>query len=140
VLTAPCRCKFGGIDTLLARGQPVDALLGASGLWAISAEDGRLHNLTIDGGLTAVQPTNTIDGPQMAALPTGGLIVSDPLRRTFTTFGANGQPRQQFGYLEQLVMPTGIATLTTGDSLYIAASDVRSCTVSLWRMAVSLLR
>jgi hypothetical protein len=132
--------QFGGIDTLLARGQPVDALLGASGLWAVSAEDGRLHNLTIDGGLTAVQPTNTIDGPQMAALPTGGLIVSDPLRRTFTTFGANGQPRQQFGYLEQLVMPTGIATLTTGDSLYIAASDVRSCTVSLWRMAVSLLR
>jgi sugar lactone lactonase YvrE len=132
--------QFGGIDTLLARGQPVDVLFGAPALWAISAEDGRLHNLTIDGGLTAVQPTNTIDGPQMAALPTGGLIVSDPLRRTFTTFTANGQPRQQFGYLEQLVMPTGIATLTTGDSLYIAVSDVRSCTVSLWRMAVSQLQ
>lgn len=132
--------QFGGLDTLLARGQPVDALPGASGLWAVSAEDGRLHNLTIDGGLTAVQPTNTIDGPKLAALPTGGLIVSDPLRRTFTTFTANGQPRQQFGYLEQLVMPTGIATLTTGDTLYIAVSDVRACTVSLWRVAVSQLR
>ncbi len=132
--------QFGGLDSLLARGQPVDALFGASGLWAVSAEDGRLHNLTVDGGLTAVQPTNTIDGPQLAALPTGGLVVSDPLRRTFTTFAANGQPRQQFGYLEQLVMPTGIATLTTGDSLYIAVSDGRACTVSLWRMAVSQLR
>lgn len=132
--------QFGGIDTLLARGQPVDALLGASALWAVSAEDGRLHNLTIDGGLTAVQPTNTIDGPKLAALPTGGLLVSDPLRRTFTTFTANGQPRQQFGYLEQLVTPAGVATLAIGDSLYIAASDVRACTVSLWRMAVDQLR
>lgn len=132
--------QFGGLDTLLARGQPVDALLGASGLWAISAEDGRLHNLTIDGGLTAVQPTNTIDGPKLAALPTGGLLVSDPQRRTFTAFNVNGQPRQQFGYLEQLVTPAGVATLTSGDSLYIAASDVRACTVLLWRMAVDQLR
>ncbi|HHW85257.1 MAG TPA: hypothetical protein GX400_03490 [Chloroflexi bacterium] len=132
--------QFGGLDTLLARGQPVDALFGASGLWAVSAEDGRLHNLTIDGGLTAVQPTNTIDGPKLAALPTGGLLVSDPLRRTFTSFTANGQPRQQFGYLEQLVTPTGIATLTIGESLYIAASDTRACTVSVWRMASDQLR
>ncbi|MFZ1772086.1 MAG: hypothetical protein WAU00_22945, partial [Caldilinea sp.] len=132
--------QFGGIDTLLARGQPVDTLLGASGLWAVSAEDGRLSNLSIDGGLTAVQPTNTIDGPQLAALPTGGLVVSDPLRRTFTTFAPSGKPLQQFVYTEQLDTPTGIATLALGDQLFIAASDTRACTVSLWRMAVSQLR
>jgi hypothetical protein len=132
--------QFGGIDTALARGQPVDALLRATGLWAISAEDGRLHNLSVDGGLTAVQPTNTIDGPQLAALPAGGLVVSDPLRRTFTTFSPNGQPRQQFAYVEQLVTPTGIATLAIGEQLFIAASDTRSCTVALWRMAADQLR
>ncbi|MFO7631461.1 MAG: glycosyltransferase family 39 protein [Caldilinea sp.] len=132
--------QYGGIDTDLARGQPVDALFGAAEPWAISAEDGRLWNLGVDGGLTAVQPTNTIDGPHMASLPNGGVVITDPLRRTFTAFTAAGQPMQQFAYTEQLVLPTGVATLLIGDQLLIAASDTKSCTVSLWRMAVDQLR
>ena len=68
------------------------------------------------------------------------LVMSDPLRRTFTTFAPSGKPLQQFVYTEQLDTPTGIATLALGDQLFIAASDTRACTVSLWRMAVSQLR
>jgi len=132
--------EYGGRDSALARGQPVDALRGEGGLWAITAEDGRLWNLDVDGSLTAIQPTNTIDGPKMAALPGGRIAVSDPLRRTFTVFTAAGQPVQQFVYTEQLVLPTGIAALPVGDRLLIAVSDSLSCTVSLWQMDINQLR
>ena len=128
---------LGGPDTLLARGQPVDTLFTPTGLWAISAEDGRLWNLSSDGSLTAIQPTQTLDGPHLAALPSGGLLASDPLRRTFTLFSAAGQPLQQFAYPDQL--PTGLATWTAGNQLLIAASDTRSCSVSLWKTTVDWL-
>jgi hypothetical protein len=130
---------LGGPDTLLARGQPVDTLFTPTGLWTISAEDGRLWNLSSDGSLTAIQPTQTLDGPHLAALPNGGLLASDPLRRTFTLFSAAGQPLQQFAYPEQLQLPTGLATWTAGSQLLIAASDTRSCSVSLWKTMVEWL-
>jgi hypothetical protein len=132
--------EFGGIDTALARGQPVDALFGEPGPWALSAEDGRLWNLGVDGGLTAVQPTNTIDGPRFAALPTGGFLVSDPARRTFTVFTAAGRPVQSMAYTQQMTLPTGIAVLVAGDQLLIAVSDTLSCTVSTWWMAANQLQ
>lgn len=132
--------QFGGPDTLLARGQPVDALLLDGMLWAISAEDGRLWNIYADGSLTAVQPTNTIDGPQMAMLPDGRMAVTDPLRRTFKVFAASGQPVRQFAYTEQLMMPTGIATRKIGEFVFFAVSDTRSCTVSLWRVPESQIQ
>ncbi|HRW47877.1 MAG TPA: hypothetical protein P5333_10190, partial [Caldilinea sp.] len=93
-----------------------------------------------DGSLTAIQPTNTIDGPQMAALPDGRMVVTDPLRRTFTIFTAGGQPVRQFAYTEQLVMPTGIATRKIGEFVFFAVSDTRSCTVSLWRVPESQIQ
>ena len=90
--------------------------------------------------MTAIQPTNTIDGPQMAALPDGRMVVTDPLRRTFTIFSAGGQPVRQFDYTEQLVMPTGIATRKIGEFVFFAVSDTRSCTVSLWRVPESQIQ
>ncbi len=132
--------EYGGRDSVLAKGQPVDALRGEGGLWAITAEDGRLWNLDVDGSLTAIQPTNTIDGPKMAALPGGRLVVTDPARRTFTLFAAMGQPVQQFAYLDQLLLPTGIDATTIGDQLLFAVSDSLACTVSLWRMDINQLR
>ncbi|MCS6827138.1 MAG: hypothetical protein NZ553_11035 [Caldilinea sp.] len=132
--------QYGGVDSPLARGQPVDALHTPRGLWAITAEDGRLWNLELDGGLTALQPTATIHGPKMAHLPNGGFLITDPARRTFTAFAATGRPLQQFGYVDQLLWPTGIAAFQAGEQLFIAASDARACTVTLWRMAVEQLR
>lgn len=134
------QAQYGGIDTALARGQPVDVLFSEPGPWALSAEDGRLWNLGVDGGVTAVQPTNTIDGPRMAALPTGGFLVSDPQRRTFTAFTAAGRPVQGMAYTDQLALPTGITTLTSGDQLLIAVSDTLACSVSLWQVATDQLR
>lgn len=136
--------EHGGRDSVLAKGQPVDALRShpadEDGLWTITAEDGRLWNLDVDGSLTAVQPTNTIDGPKMAALPGGRLVVTDPARRTFTVFAATGQPVQQFAYLDQLILPTGIDALLIGDRLLFAVSDSLACSVSLWQMAINQLR
>jgi hypothetical protein len=132
--------EHGGRDSVLSRGQPVDALRGESGLWAITAEDGRLWNLDVDGSLTAIQPTNTIDGPKMAALPGGRLVVTDPARRTFTVFAATGQPVQQFAYIDQLTLPTGIDALLIGDRLLFAVSDSLACSVSLWQIDINQLR
>jgi hypothetical protein len=127
--------EFGGQGSLLGRGQPVDALAAAGALWAISAEDGRLWNLTADGSLTAVQPTGTVDGPQLAQLADGRLLASDPGRSTFLLFSPSGEPVGQFAYPGEFAAPTGIAATRIGDGNIIAVSDTRACTLSLWRLA-----
>lgn len=132
--------ELGGLESLLSRGQPVDALEINNAIWAVSAEDGRLWNLPVDGSLTAIQPTNTLDGPHLAALPNGSFLVSDPGRRTFTVVQPTGQPVQQFAYVDQLVVPTGVAAMGAGDFVFIAATDTRSCSVSLWRIAANQLK
>jgi hypothetical protein len=125
--------QYGGPDTLLARGQPVDTLRTPRGLWAIAAEDGRLWNVELDAGLTAIQPTATMNGPKMAPWPNGGFLITDPAQRTFTAFAATGQPLQQFHYVDQLLWPSGIAVFQAGEQLFLAASDARACTVTLYR-------
>ena len=126
--------SFGGQGSLVGRGQPVDGLAFGDAVWAITAEDGRLWNLATDGSLTAIQPTNTIDGPHLAGLPDGRLLVTDPGRATFMLFSAQGEPLGQFGYPGQFATPTGIAAAPIGNDIFIAVSDTRQCTLSLWRM------
>ncbi len=127
--------QFGGQGSLLGRGQPVDALAGEGVLWAVSAEDGRLWNLTSGGSMTVVQPTGTVDGPQLAELADGRLLVSDPARGTFLLLAASGEPLGQFAYAGELVTPTGIAATRIGDGNIIAVVDTRACTLSVWRLA-----
>jgi hypothetical protein len=127
--------QFGGQDSLLGRGQPVDALAAEGVLWAISAEDGRLWNLAADGSMTAVQPTGTVDGPQLAQLADGRLLASDPARATFLLFAPSGQPLGQFAYAGDLMEPTGIAATRIGDGDIIAVTDTRACSISVWRLA-----
>ncbi len=126
--------EFGGQGSLLARGQPVDAVEANGVYWVVSAEDGRLWNTNVDGSLTAIQPTNTIDGPHLAALPDGRLLLTDPARSIFWLLSAQGQPTGQFAYAGQLDLPTGIAAREDGDGILIAVSDTRRCSVSLWRL------
>ena len=126
--------EFGGQGSLLSRGQPVDAVETNGVYWVVSAEDGRLWNTNVDGSMTAVQPTNTIDGPHLAALPDGRLLLTDPARSTFWLLTAQGQPTGQFAYAGQLDLPTGIAALADAEGILIAVSDTRRCSVSLWRL------
>jgi sugar lactone lactonase YvrE len=127
--------QFGGQGSLLGRGQPVDALATDGALWAISAEDGRLWNLTAGGSLTAVQPTGTIDGPQLAQLADGRIVATDPSRGGFVLFSPSGEPQGQFAYAGELLVPTGIAATRIGDGNIVAVADARACTVTLWRLA-----
>jgi sugar lactone lactonase YvrE len=127
--------QFGGQGSLLGRGQPVDALAAEGVLWAVSAEDGRLWNLNSGGSMTSVQPTGTVDGPQLASLADGRLLVSDPARSTFLLLAASGQPLGQFAYAGELATPTGIAATRIGDGNIIAVADTRACTLSVWRLA-----
>ena len=130
----------GGQGTVLAKGQPVDAAAGPGAIWTITAEDGRLWNLPVDGSVTAVAPMNTIDGPKLARLPNGSLLVSDPARGSFVVVTSTGQPVQQFAYQGQLSVPTGIAAAGLGDATFIAVADSAACSVSLWRVPTSQLR
>ena len=126
--------EFGGQGSLLARGQPVDAVETNGVYWVVSAEDGRLWNSNVDGSLMVAQPTNTIDGPHLAALSNGRLLLSDPARSTFWLLSAQGQPTGQFAYAGQLDLPTGIAVREDAGGILIAVSDTRRCRVSLWRL------
>ncbi len=127
--------QFGGQGTLLGQGQPVDAIAGLNALWAISAEDGRLWNLTTDGSFTAVQPTGTVDGPHLAQMADGRLLATDPARSTFLLFSSAGQPLGQFGYAGELAMPTGIAATRIGSGDIIAVVDAQACALSVWQLA-----
>ena len=126
--------EYGGRDTLFGRGQPVDALAAGGAFWATTAEDGRLWNSLTDGSFTALQPTNTIDGPHLAALPDGRFLATDPGRSSFTLFDVTGEPLGQFGNPGQLSVPTGIAAAQLGDAVLVAVSDTAQCAISLWRL------
>jgi hypothetical protein len=104
-------------------------------VWVISAEDGRLWNMAGEGSFTAIQPTNTIDGPQLTRLSDGRVLLTDPGRSTFGLYAVTGEPQAQFGYSGQFATPTGVASTMLGGADVIAVTDTRQCTLSLWRLA-----
>jgi hypothetical protein len=130
--------QFGGQDTPVGRGQPVDALLG-DGLWAITAEDGRLWNLYLDAGFTAVGKAVTMDGPHLAGLDDGSFFLTDPARRTLFYHRPSGQPVAQFAYPDVFDLPTGVAAVRDGDAIRLAVVDTARCSLSLWRVPVDAL-
>ena len=130
--------QFGGQETPFGRGQPVDALLG-NALWSITAEDGRLWNLYVDAGFTAVGKAVTMDGPRLAGLDDGSFFLTDPARRTLFYHRPSGQPVAQFAYPDVFELPTGVAAARDGDAIRLAVVDTARCTLSLWRVPVDAL-
>ena len=128
----------GGPETAIGRGQPVDVVTAGGQRWAITAEDGRLWQLDRGGSVTAVQPTDTLNGPQLAATPNGALFVSDPARRVVLYLAATGQPLAFFAPPD-LLLPTGVATAMIDDLLYFTLVDSASCELGLWRTPITML-
>ncbi len=129
---------FGGPESRLGRGQPTDVVATTTGLWAITAEDGRLWRLNSGGSLAVIEPTTTIHGPQLAGLDDGRLLLSDPARGGILLLAASGEPLATLA-LSGLAQPTGIAVATVGTSLYLAVVDTANCQLSLWQMPVAQL-
>jgi len=132
----------GGPDTLLGRGQPVDAALINGQLWAVTAEDGRLWRLqeseiSRNGGITAVQPTNTFDAPHFAALPDRRFFLTDPMRSRVLLYAQNGQPLRQLALPERLQTPVGVAAAVIEGRTLLAVTDSAACRVSLWEIVTS---
>ncbi len=127
--------EFGGQGSLLAMGQPVDALAVNGALWAVTAEDGRLWQLISNGSLTALPRTDTLNGPHLAGLPDSSFFLSDPVRKTIAYYAKTGQPLGQFAFQNTFMTPTGIAATQLDNFVYLAVSDSATCTLSLWRMA-----
>lgn len=128
--------QFGGPDTPLARGQPVDVVAAGPFLWAVTAEDGRLWRLDAGGAITAVQPTNTLNGPHLAALPDGSFFLSDPERGMVFYHGTDGQPRGQLVAPGSLLHPTGVDVLVLDEVVHLAVVDSGNCTLSWWSAPV----
>lgn len=128
----------GGQGTQIGRGQPTAVAAGNGLLWGVTAEDGRLWQLESGGTLVAIEHTNTINGPHLAALPNGTLFLSDPARRLVLYLAATGEPLAHFA-TPTLQLPTGIAATTIDDLLYLAVVDSASCQLSLWRTPLALL-
>jgi DNA-binding beta-propeller fold protein YncE len=131
--------EFGGRDSPLGRGQPVDDIGANGALWAVAAEDGRLWRLDRNGSILAFQPTNTLNGPQLAALPDGGFFLTDPARALVQFHTANGQPRGQIDLSGRLVTPTGISALVYNDLISLAIVDTTTCTLSWWQAPAASL-
>jgi DNA-binding beta-propeller fold protein YncE len=128
--------QFGGLDTGLGQGQPVDALALGDQWWAIAADHGRLWRLDVLGSLAVTERTNTLTGPQLAALPDGsGFFLSDPARRTVLYFTASGRPIAQLGYAESFTNPMGVATnFGEGGLVHLVIGDSAACSIALWRL------
>ena len=131
--------QFGGQGSLLGRGQPVDALATGNQWWGVTAEDGRLWHINSGGSFTAIQPTNTLNGPHLAALPDGSFFLSDPGRSTVLYLDASGQPRGQLLAASSLSVPTGIDAMVLNEIAYLAVTDSSNCTLSWWQSPLSAL-
>ncbi len=129
---------IGGQGTQIGRGQPTAVAAGNALLWGVTAEDGRLWQLESGGSLVAIEHTNTINGPQLAALPDGRLLLTDPARRLVLYLAATGEPLAHFT-MPMLQLPTGVAATTIDDLLYLAVVDSVSCQLSLWRTPLAML-
>jgi DNA-binding beta-propeller fold protein YncE len=132
--------QVGGPDSDLARQQPTDAALTPGGdLFFVEAESGAITRLAADGSLTRWSGpalASTIDGPHLAVLPAGGLVVSDPEGRRVLLFTADGQPLGQFGVDAGLVKPVGIAAAPgSNGAIRVAVADSQTCQVVMFEVA-----
>jgi hypothetical protein len=133
--------QVGGPESDLARRQPTDAALSATGdLYFVEAESGSITRLAADGSLTrwgGPALASTIDGPHLALLPAGGLVVSDPEGRRVLLFDPAGQPLGQFGVEAGLVKPVGIAAAQGEEGVTrVAVVDSQTCQVLLFDVVV----
>ncbi len=129
--------QFGGPDTPLGQGQPVDVLgLSNGGFWAVTAEDGRLWQVESGEGFVAVARANTFDAPHLAGLPTNSFFLTDPERGLLLLFDPTGRPMAQFGGPDVFQKPVGVGAALVDDQVLMAVSDSAACTVSLWRTAL----
>ncbi len=124
---------FGGQGSALGSGQPVAVTAAPQAVWAITAEHGRLWRLDTLGSITAVRPTDTINGPHLAHLDDGRLFMSDPARALVLLFNAQGQPLAALGDAGAFEQPTGVAAWQRSGDLLLAVSDTAACSVSLWQ-------
>jgi hypothetical protein len=133
--------QIGGPESDIARRQPTDAALAATGdLYFVEAESGAITRRTADGGLSRWSGpalASTIDGPHLALLQGGGLAVSDPEGRRVLLFDAVGRPLGQFGVDAGLAKPVGIAAAPGPDGVIrIAVADSQRCSVMMFELVV----
>lgn len=127
--------QYGGPDTALGRGQPVDAMGSPLGiLWAVTAEDGRLWRLDSGEGRVVVTRSNTFEGPHLAGTGSGAFFLSDPEGRRILFLDEIGTPLAQFGGEGSFVKPVGLDVAEVGSRLLLAVSDPPTCQVSLWQV------
>lgn len=131
--------QYGGPETDIGSGQPVDAMLKENMAWAVTAEDGRLWRLMDESGLTALPRANTIDGPHLASLPGGGFFLTDPVMRSIRYHAGTGQPLAEYINADTVQTPVGIAAYEVNGQFHVVVADSAACTVTLWRGDVDAL-
>jgi DNA-binding beta-propeller fold protein YncE len=131
--TGDFAAELGGQGSSLGAGQPVDAVFTNGAIWAVTAEDGRLWNVSVDAGLTLLPRTDTVNGPHLTELPGGRMLLSDPLNNGIWLLEGTGEPVRYFTYPAELMQPTGIDARLEGNMLYLAVTDSATCTLSLWQ-------
>ncbi|GIV75717.1 MAG: hypothetical protein KatS3mg050_0111 [Litorilinea sp.] len=126
--------QYGGRDTQLGRGQPVDTLAVGETAWAVTAEDGRLWRLDDLASVVALPRSTTLDGPHLAGLPDGSFFLSDPVRHRIQYHTAGGRPWRQLVDPALLHTPVGVDAALQGDEVLLAVADSGACRLTLWRL------
>ncbi len=125
---------YGGRDTAVARGQPVDTAGTARDLWAVTAEDGRLWEMNIPGSVTVIDRTVSVDGPQLAVRSDDSFFLSDPSQGRVLYHNADGRPIAQLGYTGTFALPTGVTTADIDGVTLLAVVDTVRCSLSVWQL------
>ncbi|MFZ2489768.1 MAG: PA14 domain-containing protein [Anaerolineae bacterium] len=131
--------QAGGQASDLARQQPTDAALAATGdLYFVEAESGVVTRIMAPGNDVQrwIGPgaASTIAGPHLALLPDGRLLVTDPEGGRVLLFDAAGAPLGQFGLDAALVKPVGVAVADPAGSRILVA-DNAGCQVVAFDLA-----
>src|SRR5690606_924093 len=129
--------QFGGPQSILGQGQPVDTLALDGVWWAVAADNGRLWRLDVLGSIAPLARANTITGPHLASLADGGFFLSSPAQRSVIYLAPSGEPLAQLVYPENIINPTGVAAAPRRDNsalVDLVVADSAACGVSLWRL------
>lgn len=125
--------QWGGPDSALGQGQPVDVLFSESGaLWAVTAEDGGLWRADMGSRVASLSRSSSIDGPHLAGLPDSTFFLTEPEQGRVVYFSAQGQPLGQLRLPEQPSKPVGVDARLYDGQIFLAVSDVAGCRVSLY--------
>ena len=118
--------QIGGPEGPIGPGQPTDVAVAPNGdIYVVEAMAGLVWHLDANGTPMArwsLPGSNTIDAPHLALLPDGRVVVTNPMGASVRIYLPDGTPVGEFGGVNMMRLPVGIAVDTAGNTVYVVDS------------------